>query len=283
MKKVIVLASFLGAALLSSAQVSFGPFVGIGVQGPRTYSYSDGTTSTTVTRDAQGVETDRDVSSFTSTSGALFVPKAGLSYKVGFMAKIDVNDYFAISPGIAFQNMTSKLDILGFSSKTSMNYISVPILLQGQFPIGDKINIGLGIGPEFNFLLGGKATSSGGGVSYSAKIKAKGTVTESDDKVNNDSDMGNNVEYYKGMNVSLLVAPFVQFKFGGASLLISPTYYIGLSNVISPRKYSTSESKNYGTGASAYSVTTTTDVNEKNKSKTGGFGVNVALLFGGGK
>ncbi len=286
MKKIIVLASLLGAALLSNAQVSFGPVVGIGVQGPRSLSYSSNTTSTTVTTNDAGQEVDRQNH---SGGGAITLPAvtAGLSYNLGVQAKIELGKYVALSPSLVFMHTSSKSTSASFfgtfTSKESMNYISLPILLQGQYPINDKITVGLGVGPQFSFFVGGKGESTSGGVTSKSKLKGKSTIKEADaesaEKANSDTDLNNNIDYVKPLLISLNIAPFVQFKLGGMSLLVSPTYYIGLSNIYPASKYTSTSVQKYGT----FTSTTTNNIDEKPSAKLGGFGLNVALLFGGGK
>jgi len=278
MKKIILLVSFVGASILTHGQIWFGPIVGVGIQGPKTYTFSN--TNTSVSTDPNGnVIKKTVVGGSTSTPP---VPTAGLSFKIGAQVKIDVMKYFAISTGLTYQLMSAKVAVastlIKYEDKSSYNYFNLPIIFQAQYPVNKKITIGLGIGPEINYFVGGKLTRTTDKDTQKAKIKAKGSIDESayneETKANSDKDQNNNISYVRPLNIVLDFAPFVQFKLNrGMKLLITPTYYIGLSDIASDRKYSIVVPQGGG-------YTTTYNTDEKYGMKTGGFGLNVSLLFG---
>ena len=164
MKKIILFASFVGASIVANAQVSFGPVVGIGVQGPRTYTKTDN--STTVVTLANGKSTTTPA----GPVGTLFVPSAGTSFKIGVQAKIDMSKFFAISTGLTYQTMGYKIAVPGVEFKGKYNYLSVPIIAQVQYPINDMVTVGLGVGPEINFFVGGKETMTFAGKTFKTKV-----------------------------------------------------------------------------------------------------------------
>ena len=289
MKKIFLFVALSGITLLTNAQVSFGPVVGIGAQGPRSMSYSSGSSSTTVITNFQGQEVSRDYD-YNPGNPDIRVYTTGFSYNFGLQAKIDLGKYVALSPSLIFQHLSSKYTSYNYGSnygpitgKQSMNYIAIPVIVQGQYPINDQITVGLGIGPQFNFLVGGKGEENAGGLVVQSKLKPNSKIDEAEARtevaINNDPDMSNDIAYTKPVIISLNIAPFVQFKFGGMSLLISPTYYIGLTNILPATKYTTTETQR----GVLTTRTTYRSVDEKPVSRTGGFGFNVALLFGGNK
>lgn len=278
MKKVVLLASFVGASLLANAQVSVGPIIGIGIQGPRNFELTDN--SNNEIKNAQGATIQ---TSKAGSSTSFYQPSPGLSFKVGAQIKIDIHPYFALTTGIAYQRMSYKISDPGSKAspardvKGGLNYISIPLIPQFQYPINKKITIGIGVGPEINFFVGGKYTSAvSGQPTATVKYKVKGAVDKSDieeqEKLASDDNASNEIDYIKPLDISLNIAPFVQFKLNGMSVLVSPTYYVGLSDISPDIKYSNV------TNFSGLSYIN--NVDKKQVSRTGGFGLNASLLFG---
>jgi hypothetical protein len=196
MKKIILLASVLGASIFASAQVTFGPKIGLGMSAERWK----------IVNSEGGAELP------TTLPGPKFSPS------LGFAMNAALGDYFAIQPAIQYTAHGTKFSILGTTVKTTVHYIQIPVQAIVNYPINDDMKIGLGVGPYLGFTFGGSYKVEGGGVSETGTIKAKGDVKEADGK--------EKTKFVSPLDYGLSVGPVFQVK----SFQIALNYNLGFAN-----------------------------------------------------
>lgn len=195
MKKSLLLASLMSATLFANAQVSFGPKISLGLANQRVKDNDK-------TVDTKGV----------------FSPAIG----VALNAKI--SDNFAIQPALQYAMVGSRTEtsfpVIGtIKTKTTLNYIQLPVQLNIQFPLGDAAAIGLGVGPYLGYTFGGKSKFEAAGESETTNIKAKADVKAAD--LNGDDDFVAPLDY------GVVIAPFVEF----GAFQVGATVNLGLADL----------------------------------------------------
>lgn len=197
MKKIILLASVLGASVLASAQVTFGPKIGLGMAAERWK----------IVNSEGGAE-------LPST-----LPGPKFSPQIGFAMNAALGDYFAIQPAIQYTAHGTKFSMLGVTAKSTVHYIQIPVQAIISYPINDDMKIGLGVGPYLGFTFGGSYKIEGGGMSESGSIKAKGDVKEADMEKEK-------TDYVAPLDYGLSVGPVFQVK----GFQIALNYNLGFAN-----------------------------------------------------
>lgn len=104
-------------------------------------------------------------------SGTDMKAKTGLY--AGITANIPVSDEFSIQPELIYNQMGAKTNLYDFgsiignvSTTTKLDYISLPVMLQYNFPS----NIYVELGPEFSYLVSAKQGLSSSIISPSTDI-----------------------------------------------------------------------------------------------------------------
>jgi opacity protein-like surface antigen len=104
-------------------------------------------------------------------SGTDMKAKTGLY--VGVTAKIPVSDEFSVQPELIYNQLGAKTNLYDFggiignvSTTTKLDYISLPVMLQYNFPS----NFYLELGPEFSYMVSAKQGLSTSIISPSTDI-----------------------------------------------------------------------------------------------------------------
>jgi hypothetical protein len=91
-----------------------------------------------------------------SSSGISISPDSKAGFQIGVVGDLSVSDALAIQPGIVFATLGCKLG----DTKTSLNYIQVPINVQYKFDLG-SVQLFPQAGPYLGFAIGGKYKEDG--------------------------------------------------------------------------------------------------------------------------
>ena len=130
MKKLLTIAAFMLAAVVSNAQVKFGPKVGLNFS--------------TMSMKSEGVSLDT---------------KMRTGFHVGAILEKDITSSFFIQPGIFFSSKGSKYDALD-GIKIVANYIDIPVNVGYKLRLCKSSNLRLMAGPYFAYGVGGTATET---------------------------------------------------------------------------------------------------------------------------
>lgn len=197
MKKLLFSVALLGASFASNAQFSIGPKLGFGLANIK--SSGDGATNDS---------------------------KSGLAPTLGLDMKFGIGKYFSIQPSVQGQALGCKNDqtVAGseYRVRTYLGYVQVPVKLNLQYPISDKMSLGFGVGPYVGYFLVGGINTPDNEDDTGTKFKGKANVKAEDYK-NNDED----VMYVNPLDYGIVLAPFFQF----GVLNIAPTMTFGSGNI----------------------------------------------------
>ncbi len=99
-----------------------------------------------------------DLASLYSTSSSVF------GINTGVTAGVQINRY-KITTGVQYlqkggiystDNFNDNQGTAFFSAKEKLHFISVPVVLGYEYPLGERVGISLAMGPSFNFGLAGQ-------------------------------------------------------------------------------------------------------------------------------
>lgn len=145
--------------------------------------------------------------------------KAGI--QLGMYADCAFNDMFAVEAGLQFEQKGGKTESADryevWSNTTNLNYLTVPVNLRVNLPVGDH-NLYFLAGPTFGIALSGKDKNED--EDGTTKTTLKLGSSKADD--------------YKRMNVGLLFGAGFELSQGVG---IRFTYDIGLSNLDEDTRY----------------------------------------------
>ncbi|MDB5258285.1 MAG: hypothetical protein JWM14_2980 [Chitinophagaceae bacterium] len=242
-KVLLTLFSFLGLATVSSAQISFGPKLGV------------------------GLSTFRDVKKPADQPGTnysyLVVPQ------VGVLLNVQLGNHLAVRPELLYTQRATAGESSSiyfgntYSAKIIMrvSYIELPINVVGNLKAGPG-NIELFAGPSFGYVLGGNTktelTSPSGTENREGNVIAGKSPENYNDPGNTDQNT-----YINPFNVSLNFGAGYKFNNG---LLIQLGYNLGFSNLVPHSDNSATENKRSDTVV-----------------KSSAFTLGIAYLFGGKK
>jgi opacity protein-like surface antigen len=161
--------------------------------------------------------------------------KIGL--KLGVIGDYSLNDYFSLQAGLVFsqkgvkesESDTYSGQTYEYESKTTLNYLQIPINAAGRYKINDDILVFGLAGPYLAFALSGKAkyTESSGGQSRSESESIK--FGSSDDKMN-------------GFDYGLTLGAGVEYKLFSLRL----EYDLGLGNLYNGSGDESLKNRNFG-------------------------------------
>ena len=194
MKKILFIFALSGASFISNAQFSIGPKLGFGLANVK--NTGDGATNDS---------------------------KTGLAPTVGLDMKIGIGKYFSIQPSVQGQILGANYDKTSggtkYRIKEYLGYIQIPVKLNLQYPISDKMTIGFGVGPYIGYFLAGAISTPDNEDDSGTRLKGKDNVTASDKDV--DADYRNPLDY------GIVLAPFFQ----AGIFNIAPTMSFGMNTI----------------------------------------------------
>jgi len=210
MKNQFLITVLLGTTMLSNAQFSMGPKFGLGYANVKQ-----------------------------TGDGAANNPMPILSPTVGLDTKVHIAPIFSIQTAIQATILGYKTANNGVNSTTYLGYVQIPLKLNFQLKLAPKLHIGIGAGPYVGYFVGGAVQDNSVPGSDGYKVKAKNTVSVSD-QANTDR-----IGYNRYVDYGIVVAPFIQIAF----LQIAPTATFGLANTVptyTGRSSPTSKNLYYG-------------------------------------
>ena len=130
--------------------------------------------------------------------------KAIIGQKIGVLAEMKFGKILAIQPGLFYNSVGYKISsddiglLSGSSFKTTFSNITLPIYINAEF--GGDTKFFVGVGPEFNFIAGGK---------YSGQVLG---VDFDDEKIDFDEDDINRFYMSANINLGLKFNDRLQFR-----------------------------------------------------------------------
>jgi hypothetical protein len=134
-------------------------------------------------------------------------------FKAGALLNIGIAKGFYIEPGAFYSMKGASGEILGFTSKTTINYLEVPLNLGYRYDIGNAGALFVSAGPYIGFGLSGKTKTE--------NVPILGTV-EDDIEFGDGADEMKSIDY--GVNFSLgYISPI--------GIYLRAQYGLGLANL----------------------------------------------------
>lgn len=124
----------------------------------------------------------------------------------------------------------------GWTYSRSINYIEIPLLTHVEIGKG-RFHIIANLGPQFSYAISSSETFNQNVTSFTG-IKT-GDIYISNTKTN-------------GFQFGLAVGGGINYRFNFGIIQLEARYYLGLSNIIPPRKYSNFQNQHFGATISYY-------------------------------
>lgn len=134
-------------------------------------------------------------------------------YKAGALLNIGIAKGFYIEPGVFYSVKGYSGEILGFTAKTTINYLEIPLNLGYRYDLGNAGSLFVSAGPYVGFALSGKIKTE--------NLPLLGTV-EDDLEFGDGNDEMKSIDY--GANFSLgYISPI--------GIYLRAQYGLGLANL----------------------------------------------------
>jgi opacity protein-like surface antigen len=90
------------------------------------------------------------------TDGLDFEPDSKTGLYVGVIAKFDLGNNLGLRAELNFSQYGTQIDDEFFGEqKTNINHLDIPIMIQYDIPVADKLGAYLAAGPQFGYALNG--------------------------------------------------------------------------------------------------------------------------------